>query len=127
MPQHVPRAHGGWIGPDRPGPADFVAELWRYPERAVAHRDLVLATRALPRHGKPAAGALDAPAVLHGLACVGPGANAEKGDIDDFLARVEAAAKRDEAGASSMDVLKGYFKDLVSATHGARARPAATP
>ena len=49
-------------------------------------------------------------------------ANAEKGDIDDFLARVEAAAKRDEAGASSMDVLKGYFKDLVSATHGARAR-----
>jgi len=42
MPQHVPRAHGGWIGPDRPGPADFVAELWRYPERALAHRDLVL-------------------------------------------------------------------------------------
>lgn len=42
MPHHVPRAHGGWIGPDRPGPADYIAELWRYPERAVAHRDLVL-------------------------------------------------------------------------------------
>ena len=44
-------------------------------------------------------------------------ATAEKGDIDEFLARVEAAAKRDEAGGSSMDVLKGYFKDLVSAAH----------
>ena len=41
-------------------------------------------------------------------------ANAEKGDIDEFMARVEAAAKRDGAGASSMDLLEGYFKDLVS-------------
>ena len=41
-------------------------------------------------------------------------ANAEKGDIDEFMARVEAAAKRDGAGASSMDLLAGYFKDLVS-------------
>jgi len=38
--------------------------------------------------------------------------NAEKGDIDEFMARVEAAAKRDGAGASSMDLLAGYFKDL---------------
>jgi len=41
-------------------------------------------------------------------------ANAEKGDIDEFMARVEAAAKRDGAGASSMDQLEGYFKDLFS-------------
>ena len=40
--------------------------------------------------------------------------SAEKGDIDEFMARVEAAAKRDGAGASSMDLLAGYFKDLVS-------------
>ena len=44
-------------------------------------------------------------------------ANAEKGDIDEFMARVEAAAKRDGAGASPMDALAGYFKDLVSSTH----------
>lgn len=43
MPHHVPTASGGWIGPDRPGPADLVAELWRYPLRAVRHRDLVRA------------------------------------------------------------------------------------
>lgn len=41
-------------------------------------------------------------------------ANAEKGDIDEFMARVEAAAKRDGAGASPMDALAGYFKDLFS-------------
>ena len=43
MSHHVPSSSGGWIGPDRPGPADFIAELWRYPRRAVQHRDLVRA------------------------------------------------------------------------------------
>ena len=41
MPHHVPSSPGGWIGPDRPGPTDLIAELWRYPRRAVQHRDLV--------------------------------------------------------------------------------------
>jgi len=42
MPRHVPSSSGGWIGPDRPGPKDLIAELWRYPRRAILHRDLVL-------------------------------------------------------------------------------------
>ena len=46
-----------------------------------------------------AAGALDAPAVLHGLACVGPGANAEKGEA------LVAAARRGEAGAAVAGLL----------------------
>ena len=46
-----------------------------------------------------AAGALDVPAVLHGLACVGPGANAEKGEA------LVAAARRGEAGAAVVGLL----------------------
>ena len=45
------------------------------------------------------AGALDVPAVLHGLACVGPGANAEKGEA------LVAAARRGEAGAAVVGLL----------------------
>ena len=47
-----------------------------------------------------AAGALDVPAVLHGLACVGPGGgNAEKGEA------LVAAARRGEAGAAVTGLL----------------------
>ena len=38
-------------------------------------------------------------------------ASVEAGDIDVFMSRVEAAEKRD--GGSSIDLLAGYFKDLV--------------
>jgi len=41
MPHHVPSSSEGWISPHRPSLADSIAELWRYPQRAWAHRDLV--------------------------------------------------------------------------------------
>jgi lipopolysaccharide transport system permease protein len=41
MSQHVPYVSRGWIGPDRVGLFELIAELWRYPRRALAHRDLV--------------------------------------------------------------------------------------
>ena len=63
-------------------PARDLAEYHAFPQEDVAfvrhwlnwtdtHRDLVLATRALPRHGKPTAGALDGTAMLRAASCTG--------------------------------------------------------
>ena len=63
-------------------PARDLAEYHAFPQEDIAfvrrwlnwtdtHRDLVLATRALPRHGKPTAGALDGTAMLRAASCTG--------------------------------------------------------
>ena len=74
----------------------------KYVDRA--HVDRAHVDREEPLLHEPglmatAAGALDVPAVLRGLACVGPGANAEKGEA------LVAAARRGEAGAAVVGLL----------------------
>ena len=68
----------------------------KYVDRAHVDREEPLHE---PGRMATAAGALDVPAVLRGLACVGPGANAEKGEA------LVAAARRGEAGAAVVGLL----------------------
>ena len=52
-------------------PPEDIAFVRRWLNWTDAHRDLVLATRALPRHGRPTAGALDGTAMLRPASCTG--------------------------------------------------------
>ena len=55
----------------KPKPKPNPNQVRRWLNWTDTHRDLVLATRALPLHGKPTAGALDGTAMLRPASCTG--------------------------------------------------------